>query len=182
MFGCSEQSRLFALRQATLGTDHGPIVCPSGVFLSTLAVDGRHARAEAIGHWDNSKPAVVGNRTGQGRTILLGAPLGEVYFRTHDKAVLAWLAAVLDQAGLSAEALSDAPSQNLRLRRLVRDDGAEIIFAFNYLTSPQPVTIRARGMERIDELSDLGVEFSRAADQFVTEVPGEQVLIVKLSR
>ncbi len=190
LFGCREVSRVLTREEKVLATDYGKLVCPPGVFLSTLAARepgaknrGRHPSRgmKVIGSWDKSSTAIVRNARGKGCTLLLGAPLGEIYFKTRQAAVLGWLRRTLEHEKVQLERLLGRWQVDLRVRRLVKNDGAEILFVFNYRGKPTTAAIRSRGMSKIQELTDLGLKFKREKGCFVTQVPPEEVLIVKLS-
>lgn len=191
LFGCREVSRVLTRQQKVLTTDYGKIVCPPELFLSTLArmelkVDKRRKRlpqsAKVIGFWENDGAAIVSRRRGTGRALLLGAPLGEIYFRTRERGVLDWIRGTLKGEKVKVERLLETRKDDLRVRRLVKRGDFEVLFIFNYREKPARASIRARGMRKVRELTDLGLKFKRAKGRFVTEVPAEEVLILKLSQ
>jgi len=181
LFGCREALRVRTREARALTTDYGEIECPPGLFLTALAPADEEG-ASAVGRWQNGDAAIVRRELGTGCTILLGAPLGEVYFATRAPAVLEWLCGTLTAANVGIETLLDTREADLRVRRLVKPDGAEILFIFNYGGEAARVTIPARGMTTIRELTDLDLHFEPVNGCFVATVPTEEVLIVTLSR
>ena len=185
LFGCRESDRVLLDRPRTLTTPHGRIACPPGVFLTTLnLLDGPTSRrgARVAGRWPHRRAGVVVRADGKGRAVLLGAPLGEVYFRAHAPAVLKWLTGTLADAGIRPEPLLTSTRPDIRVRRLVAPDGAEILFVFNFRSSPARVGIRGRGMKKIAELSDLGLRITRSASGFSAPIPPKEVLVARLSQ
>ncbi len=181
LFGCRQVSRRRTDGPVTLDAGAARIGCPAGLFVTTLAMTNRRGRVEVAGAWPGGEPAIVSRAYGRGRAILLGAPLGQVYFHTRDKGAAKWLAATLEASGIAIERLLAAPPADLHARRLVADDG-EVIFVFNYADRPARAAIRARGMKDIRELTDLNVTFTRRGGSFVAQIPAEEVLVVKLGR
>ena len=177
LFGCREVSRIRTSEETRLRLGRGTIACPPGLFLSAMKTTDRSARA--VGSWRDGA-AVVSRKLGEGRAVLLGAPLGEIYFRTRQKAVLTWLTSALRGHGVRVERLLDRRREDVRTRRLVLAGGAEIVFVCNYRRTAARVAIRARGMRRITELSDLGLRFARSQGAFRTRLPAEEILIVRL--
>jgi len=179
LFGCREVRRVLTQEDKVLTVGSRKIVCPPDVFLATLERKG--TQPKAIGRWDDGA-AIVSHARGKGRTVLLGAPLGEVYFRTRQSAVLDWISGILRHEKVAIEKLLDTRKEDVRVRRLVRKDGSEIVFIFNHRKKRERVAIRARGLQNISELTDLKLRFTKVKGCFVTHIPAEEVLVVKLSR
>ena len=177
LFGCREADRTLTGEERTLVTRGRTLTCPAGVFVSTMKTTESGARV--TGRWRDGA-AVVSRKLGNGRAVLLGAPLGEVYFKTRQKGVLNWITGLLRKHGVRIAARSGPRTQDVRLRRLEQPDGSEILFVFNYRRVSTRVAIRGRGLNRLTELSDLGLRFKREKGAAVARVPAEEVLIVKL--
>lgn len=184
LLGGREVARTLAEEERVVTTGHGRLTCPPGVFVAALEA-GPHTQAanppEVIARWDDGSPAILSHKYGRGRAVYMGVPLGEVYFRTRDRAILAWLRGVLETNGAESERLLSPYHREVRVRRLVKDDGTELLFIFNLGQKPAAPTIRRRGLSQIRELTDLGVEFQKTRGGFVAEVPAGEVLIAKLS-
>jgi len=114
--------------------------------------------------------------------VLLGAPLGEVYFRTHDPAVLKWLSGTLAEAKVRPERLLTSTRPDVRARRLLAPGGAEILFVFNFRSAPVRAGIRSRGMKKIAELSDMGLRIARTKGGFSAQIPAGEVLVARMSK
>ncbi|MHC4715459.1 MAG: beta-galactosidase [Planctomycetota bacterium] len=185
LFGCRESLRVKLQRRRVLTTRHGRITCPPGVFLTRLALNsgaGSRRGVRVAGSWAGGGAGVVSRADGGGRAVLLGAPLGEVYFRTRAPAVLKWVTGTLAESGIRPERLLTSTRPDLRVRRLIGPDRTEVLFVFNYRAAAARVGIRGRGMRKIAELSDLGVRFTRARGGFSVQVPPQEVLIARLSK
>ncbi|MHC4180953.1 MAG: hypothetical protein ACYSWU_25935, partial [Planctomycetota bacterium] len=153
--------------------------CPPKTFLTGLTVEDG---AQTIGTWEDGTAAAVANDFGKGRAILLGAPLGEIYFQTHDQAILNWLSATLKRENIEITPLLAGRQEDLRARRLICPDGSEILFVINYRTGPVKARILARGMTKIAELSSIGAQFEEVKDSWRVPIPSQEVLIAKASR
>ena len=184
LLGGREVARTPAAVERVVTTSSGTLKCPPGVFVSALEAGPRTQAAnsaEVIARWDDGSAAILSHKYGRGRVVYMGIPLGEVYLGTRDRAVLAWLRGVLETNGAESESLLSPYHREVRVRRLVKDDGAELLFIFNLGQKPVAPTIRMRGRSQIRELTDLGVKFQRKRGGFVAKVPAGEVLIAKLS-
>lgn len=182
LFGCREIHRLFMEEEKVLNAGRVKIVCPPGIYLTRLEVRDQKNGGKVVGRYGRNEPAIVAASRGKGRTVLLGAPLGEIYFHTHQEAVLDYLTSLLRREKIKIEGLLEARSSDLRARRMVTDDGSEIVFVFNYRKERTRAGIRARGMKKIAELTDMGLKFKSEKGSFVTHIPPEEVLIAKLTK
>ena len=178
LLGGRQASRLLTQQERALLTAAGTIACPAGVFVTVLAP---REPDEAVASWQEGGAAIISHRYGKGRAIYLGAPLGEIYFRTRDQAILKWLGSLLDAEGIMPQKLLARRQSDVRVRRLLGPGGAEILFVLNYRATPARVTIRSRGMRRIRELTDLGVTFRKVTGGFATRIPPTEVLVAELS-
>jgi len=185
LFGCRQSDRVLLDRPRTLNTRHGRIECPAGVFLTTLGLGkgaGSRRGVRMTGQWPGGADGVAVRADGKGRAVLLGAPLGEVYFRTHDPAVLKWLSGTLAEAKVRPERLLTSTRPDVRARRLLAPGGAEILFVFNFRSAPVRAGIRSRGMKKIAELSDMGLRIARTKGGFSAQIPAGEVLVARMSK
>ncbi len=181
LFGCREINRVLTEEERTLTIGSAKITCPPELYLTRLEVRNAKTGGKVVGRYGKDEPAVVTATRGKGRTVLLGAPLGEIYFHTRQKAILDYLARLLKSQKIPTGKLLDSAEPDLRARRLIAHDGGEIVFVFNYRKTRARAGIRARGMNSCKELTDLGLKLRKEKDCFVAQVPPEEVLIVKLS-
>ena len=185
LMGGREASRTYIQTEKTLVTACGEVVCPPELFVTSLEpAEGGNGgdSTEVIAHWEGGAAAIISHRCGKGRVIYLGAPLGEVYFHTRDAVILAWLRGVLEAEHIEIGGLTNTRQEDVRVRRLLGKDGSEILFLFNYRKEPMSVTVRGRGMERAEELTDLNADIQKANGDFVTQIPATEVLILRMSK
>ncbi len=184
LLGAREASRTFAQEEMVLPTESGDIVCPPGIYVTALRIDGsgeEAGRAEAVASWESGHPAIVQHEHGKGRTLYLGLPLGEVYFHRREEAILRWLAAALQSHGIEMERALRERRQDVRVRRLTGSDRSEILFLTNYGEESVEVAISKRGARRFEELTDVGLELQEAGDQVLCRVPAADVAVVRLT-
>lgn len=183
VFGCSQGWRVLVDQGRVLSVQGGDLVCPAELFLTSLTLEAPgSSQTEVLGTWDTGEPAITRSTYGAGRAVLLGAPLGEVYFRTRSVAVRAWLERLLAEHGVLGEPLLLRRSEAVRVRRLVEpeDGGRELLFLFNNAERSERIELRRRGFDQIDELSDLSLEIAETEGGFTLTLPAEEVGIFRL--
>lgn len=185
VFGCREERRVLSDREQVLTTEQGEIVCPADLFLTALGLDPGYdtprEAPRALATWSSGEVAIASARHGAGRAVLLGAPLGEVYFRSQSRTVRTWLEHLLAAHGALAEPLLTSRLEQVRVRRLVTDGGGfELLFVFNHRDRPVRAEIARRGFGRTSEVSDLRLRIDENPGGFVVEVPAGEVAILRL--
>jgi beta-galactosidase GanA len=178
VFGCREGERLLVEQGRVLSTDSGDIVCPADVFLTTQVLDGA-APPKVLGVWSEGGAAITDASYGKGHAILLGAPLGEVYFRTRSVAAQAWLERLLSDRGLLDPPLLARRHEEVRVRRLLLE-GSELIFLFNLSDRAKNVGIRRRGYRVLTELTDLALDIDEGEELDTLVIPPQEVAIFRL--
>ena len=100
--------------------------------------------ARVLASFSNGEPAVVENRYGKGRAILVGSFPALSYQRGHDPSTKRLLLALARSAGISPEvSVSGAGTSEVEVRRLT-SDRVQFVFAFNHAPTPAQATITIR--------------------------------------
>lgn len=101
-------------------------------------------RAQVLARFANGSPAIVENRFGKGRAILIGSFVALAYQRTTAAVDKQFFLALARASGIAPDTEIAPPpaseSGQLEIRRLV-GDSHEIIFAFNHANSAIDVTL-----------------------------------------
>ena len=108
-------------------------------------VYGRYFRQEydlkggkAVGHYSNGAIAAVENRTGSGRTLLMGSFPGGGYFLHHGKETKALFASFLQMAGLTPRVTIDDTAVQARFHS---GRGGQYLWVTNPTISARPVKL-----------------------------------------
>ncbi len=100
--------------------------------------------ARVLANFSNGEPAIVENRHGKGRAILVGSFPALSYQRAHDPSTKRLLLALARSAGISPEVrVTGAGTSEVEVRRLT-GDRVQIVFAFNHARTPAQATITIR--------------------------------------
>jgi beta-galactosidase len=102
------------------------------------------AKARVLAKFANGEPAIVENRYGKGRAILIGSFPALSYQRAHEPSTKRLLLALARSAGISKEfRVTGAGTSEVEVRRLT-SDRIQILFAFNHARARAEATIAIR--------------------------------------
>lgn len=139
VFGC-EQERAHlgpdANKELTIDSVQGRI--RAGVYRQAF----RPTSGQAEGYYENGEVAIVSNRYGEGRTLLVGSMPGYGYHHHADEATRRWLASLLGVAGKQAEARM--PYNGEVTIRFWSGNGEKYAWIFNFADMEQSVEVEFR--------------------------------------
>jgi beta-galactosidase len=108
-------------------------------------INGRYFRQEyklqggsAAGQYENGNVAVVQNKFGQGKTLLMGSFPGAGYYLHHAPAARTLFASFLEMAGTEPQLKTDDSSVQARLHR---GRGGNYLWVTNPTLTDRPVTV-----------------------------------------
>jgi len=102
------------------------------------------AKARVLAKFSNGQPAIVENRYGKGRAILVGSFPALAYQRGHESSTKRLLLALARSAGISPPVrVTGAGTSEVEVRRLT-SDRIQIVFAFNHAKVPAEATLGIR--------------------------------------
>jgi beta-galactosidase len=111
---------------------------PGAAFEEQLETIGKGRR---LASFSSGAAAMVENKYGRGRAILVGSFLGLSYQRNHDVSVRALMLALAEEAGVKPEVqVSGSGVAELEVRRLTNSD-QQFIFVFSHSDQPADATV-----------------------------------------
>jgi hypothetical protein len=145
-------------------------------------LDASERSVEVLGRWKKGGIAATVRKVEKGAAVLLGLPLGEVYFRGHDENVRATILSILERFKIHST-VAPALNEHVRVRVQNLPDGDRLFFIFNYSNSSRRAVLQSVKGRRFEELTKVGVRPIRAgAGKPAMKVPANAIVVLRERR